>query len=266
MTSDDHKRRVAIVQRRGRRNAATERRSPSGRHLGSVCDSHQSSSVMRCGGTPQASRCAPTPSEVTKGTSRLRQLADRRVVEVVVVVVRNEHQVDRRQRTQRNRHGLEALRAQRAARATRAGPRPGRSVRAGRRSRSSTVEWPSQVARSPVPGAFAQADVGSTDGSGPCGTPPVAATKKFRDSRSRGVGVAQRRQYRVDVAKRLARPKRRGFHALEAQAVGSLTERLHEFPPVAHAYPARLQPTGVHSLAGPGMLFNHYERRTGCVV
>src|SRR5882762_745748 len=37
--------------------------------LGNVCDSHQSSSVMRCGCTPKASRCAPTPKEVTKGTS-----------------------------------------------------------------------------------------------------------------------------------------------------------------------------------------------------
>ncbi len=35
---------------------------------GSVCDSHQSSSVMRSGATPKASRCAPTPSEVTNGT------------------------------------------------------------------------------------------------------------------------------------------------------------------------------------------------------
>lgn len=30
--------------------------------------SHQSSSMMRSGGTPHASRCAPTPSEVMKGT------------------------------------------------------------------------------------------------------------------------------------------------------------------------------------------------------
>ena len=35
---------------------------------GSVCVSHQSSSVMRSGAMPNASRCAPTPSEVTNGT------------------------------------------------------------------------------------------------------------------------------------------------------------------------------------------------------
>src|SRR5271169_3685586 len=34
----------------------------------------------------------------------------------------------------------------------------------------STVEWPSQVARSPVSGALVQTEVGSTDGSGALGT------------------------------------------------------------------------------------------------
>src|SRR6188768_2203613 len=36
----------------------------------SAC-SHQSSSVIRSAGTPQACKCAPTPSEVKNGTSRL---------------------------------------------------------------------------------------------------------------------------------------------------------------------------------------------------
>src|SRR6267154_774366 len=36
--------------------------------FGNVNDSHQSSSVMRSVCTPQYSRCAPTPSEVTNGT------------------------------------------------------------------------------------------------------------------------------------------------------------------------------------------------------
>ena len=74
------------------------------------------------GRTPQASRCAPTPSDVTNGTSRLRQLADRRVVEVVVVVVRDDHHVERRQRAQAHRHGLEALRARRTATASARSP------------------------------------------------------------------------------------------------------------------------------------------------
>src|ERR1700733_3569145 len=38
--------------------------------FGNWYDSHQSSSAMRSGGTPQNSRCAPTPREVTNGTSR----------------------------------------------------------------------------------------------------------------------------------------------------------------------------------------------------
>src|SRR6516162_9470877 len=40
--------------------------------FGSVYDSHQSSSKICCRGTPHDSRCAPTPSEVTKGMRRLR--------------------------------------------------------------------------------------------------------------------------------------------------------------------------------------------------
>src|SRR6185503_6179257 len=39
--------------------------------FGTRCDCHQSSSVMRSGGTPQACKCAPTPSDVTNGTSCL---------------------------------------------------------------------------------------------------------------------------------------------------------------------------------------------------
>src|SRR5271170_4533390 len=45
--------------------------------LGSVNDSHQSSSVIRSVDTPQYSRCAPTPSDVTNGT---RVLARARMV------------------------------------------------------------------------------------------------------------------------------------------------------------------------------------------
>src|ERR1700730_11608563 len=36
--------------------------------FGKGSDSHQSSSVIRSAGTPQYSRCAPTPSDVTNGT------------------------------------------------------------------------------------------------------------------------------------------------------------------------------------------------------
>ena len=88
--------------------------------------SHQSSSTMRSAGTPQASRCAPTPSEVTKGTSRLRELADRRVVEMVVVVVRD----DARGRSAASRAAARAragsASGRRAATARRAVPRPDR--------------------------------------------------------------------------------------------------------------------------------------------
>ena len=45
-----------------------------------------------------------------KGTPSLASARMRRVVEVVVVVVRDHHRVERRQRLDRHRHGLEALR------------------------------------------------------------------------------------------------------------------------------------------------------------
>ena len=68
-TSDDHS--VALRSFRPRPekccDGAAVTVSPA---FGSRCDSHQSSSMMRSGRTPQASRCAPTPSEVTNGTSR----------------------------------------------------------------------------------------------------------------------------------------------------------------------------------------------------
>ena len=39
---------------------------------GTVVDSHQSSSVMRSASMPQPCKCAPTPSDVTKGTRLAR--------------------------------------------------------------------------------------------------------------------------------------------------------------------------------------------------
>ena len=75
-----------------------------------MCDSHQSSSTMRSRWMPQASRCAPTPSEVTNGTVAFARRADRRVVKMIVVIVRHEDEIDRRHLAKRNGHGLEAFR------------------------------------------------------------------------------------------------------------------------------------------------------------
>lgn len=73
-TIDDH--RVALRSFKPRPEkccdgAAVTSTAPPGR----VKLSHQSSSVMRSAGTPQASRCAPTPSEVTMGTRMWRASA-----------------------------------------------------------------------------------------------------------------------------------------------------------------------------------------------
>src|SRR5882672_3705974 len=90
------------------------------------------------------------------------------------------------------------------------GPQTG-SVSTRRPSISiSTVEWPSQVARSPLAGGLPQASSGFIDGSGP-----------------RGVRLAQTRDDRVHVSEPLARPARRSLDALEPRTLRVAAERLH---------------------------------------
>src|SRR5690349_136879 len=66
MTSDDHN--VALRSFKPRPEKCCDGAAVMiTSELGIRCDSHQSSSVMRSGCTPQYSRCAPTPSDVTNG-------------------------------------------------------------------------------------------------------------------------------------------------------------------------------------------------------
>ena len=59
---------------------------------------------MRSGATPQRSRCAPTPSAVTMGTPVLAPAPRMvRAAEVIVVVVREQHGVERGQLVERRR-------------------------------------------------------------------------------------------------------------------------------------------------------------------
>ena len=68
-----------------------------------------------------------------------------------------------------HRHRLEPLRARRSVTASARSPHTG-SVSTRRPSiSSSTVEWPSHVARSPLCGARVQVSSGSNEGSGACG-------------------------------------------------------------------------------------------------
>ena len=70
MTHDDHSVRLRSVRERPEKccaGVAVKRRAPPGR----VKSSHQSSSTMRFGCTPMASRRAPTPSDVMTGTPSL---------------------------------------------------------------------------------------------------------------------------------------------------------------------------------------------------
>ena len=153
ITIDDHS--VALRSCRPRPEKCCDGAAVTVRSVpGTRCDSHQSSSTMRSRRHAPASRCAPTPSDVTNGTSRLRQFADRRIVEVVVVIVRNDDHVDRRQR--RSAIGTGWKRFGPAKRAGEArGPHTGSVSTRSRRSRAARWSGPSHVARRPLPGACA---------------------------------------------------------------------------------------------------------------
>ncbi len=73
--------------------------------------SSQSHSTTRDGGTPQASRCAPTPSG-TRNTACVvaHECPDGVHVEVVVVVVRDDDGVDAAEPRERHRHGVQPAR------------------------------------------------------------------------------------------------------------------------------------------------------------
>lgn len=133
------------------------------------------------------------------------ELADRRVVEVIVVIVRHDHDVDRRHRTEGN--GWKRLGPTRRDGDAR-GPQTG-SVSTRRPSISiSTVEWPSQVARSPLSAGFAQTSSGFTDGSAARGT---RRSPPHRNSPSVGIDtVGSRRPAMIGCTLRKCSPVQSG--------------------------------------------------------
>ena len=108
MTSEDHKRRVAVLQaapgkvlrgRGGHREPGVRQRvrfPPV--ELDDALGPHAPGFEVRA-----------DPERRHERHVALGELADGRVVEMVVVVVRHDHEVDRRHRAQGNGHGLEAL-------------------------------------------------------------------------------------------------------------------------------------------------------------
>jgi hypothetical protein len=80
---------------------------------------------------------------------------------------------------------------------------------------SSTVEWPSQVARRPLGGACSQAARGSSEGRARA----ARAARRATAARAAGHGharIAQARGHRKQVAKALALPQRRGVRSRRA--------------------------------------------------
>ena len=143
-----------------------------------------------------------------EGHVALRQRADRRVVEVVVVIVRDHHRVERRQRADRDRHRLEALRA---------GPLRGRGALAPHRvgQHAQPVDLDQHRGMAEPGGAQAAARLlrpagrGSIDGSGAVRHAPIAAEQEIADGRHRDVRAQQSRQHRMHVAERAVMPQRR---------------------------------------------------------
>ena len=125
------------------------------------------------------------------------ELADGRIVEVIVVVVRDDDDVEGRQR-ERDGHGLEALGPANGTGDVRS-PQTG-SVRTRTPSIStSTVEWPSQVARSPSHGARPRLERLATAAVNAASD--AAAAQEVANRRHLRIRVAQSRNRRVHVAK-----------------------------------------------------------------
>ena len=145
---------------------------------------------MRSGGTPQASRCAPTPSEVTKGTSQLARARG--------------WSGSRGGRSDRARRAPRRAAAARERAPAPAGSASGPASRDGearspqtgsvstRRPSisSSTVEWPSQVARRPAAGRPAPGVERVIDGSGAGRHAALAAAQEL----AQRSGAAPRRR------------------------------------------------------------------------
>jgi hypothetical protein len=147
------------------------------------------------------------------------QRADGRIVEVVVVVVRDDDEVDGRQRVQAHRHGLKALRpGHPRRRGARAPHRIGEHAQAVDLDEHGGVAEP----RGAQPRVRRLApDVGRVEGRQRRArhAPPVAA-QEIAHARPRRACVAQPGQHGVHVAERIALPERGGLHAFEAQAFG----------------------------------------------
>jgi hypothetical protein len=151
------------------------------------------------------------------------ELADGRVVEVVVVVVRDDHEVQRRHRAKGNGHGLEALGAGEPRwRRARSPDRIGEHAQAVDLDQHRRMAEPggAQSAGGRLAPGFERAHRRQR----PPRHAPFAATEKFCQRRHLRVRVAQPRHDRVQVAEALAGPAQRGFDPLEPQACRSSAE------------------------------------------
>ncbi len=182
---------------------------------------------MRAAGTPHALQVRTDPERREERHLPLGQLQDRRIVQVVIVIVRHDHGVDLGQLRDRHRHGLKALRARK---------RHGRRALAphGIGQHTGAVDL-QQHRRMPEPGG-AQARLRRVLPSlqwtlgrqGRARRPPLPSAQEL-GNRGRGRALLQPLRHPRRIDERAVDIARRCLHALEAQT-SRVSSDLHAPP------------------------------------
>src|SRR5258706_11201505 len=161
-----------------------------------------------------------------EGNIGLRERADGRIVDMVLMVVRDDHNVHGRHLSQCHGHRLEALGSgERQGRCARAPHRVGEDANALDLDEDRRVPEPgrAQSALRFPPPRFERIQSGQR----PCRNAPLSSAHELRHRRHRRVGIAQARHDRMQVAKSLARPTRRILDPFEPRALRLGAERFH---------------------------------------
>ena len=198
------------------------------------------------------------PSGTTNGAvGDGQQRADRRQVEVVVVVVGDQHGVDRRQLVQRHRHRVQPGRAEQRGRRDPVAPHRVDAARAARRPRASALAWPNQVTassaasagssgvrqRDRATGQARRAAPRASAAAGPCGrwrasAPGSAAVVEAAVGELRRAGDGRPQLARVAPSAvgrpQAARASQATGPARTAAVEGGAAERGRRHPPTIH--------------------------------
>ena len=145
---------------------------------------------------------------------------------MVVVIVRDHHDVDGRHLAKRHGYGLETLRSEeRGGRSPRTPHRVGEypyAVDLDEQRRVSEPGDPQTASGLLIPRSERIHGRQRTPGYA-----PLAAAHEIRERGHRHGRVAQVRRYRMEVLKAIARPSRRCLHALQSRSVRAMPQGFH---------------------------------------